>query len=195
MEREDQMSEKLTSPKLPFSYNSPRTLWPLIAGFGSFLLWHSGLMPGDNAAIPAFIAYVTIGLFYDWLIFSYLGYKDSGKLTNEQHELIDITVDQLDKLNEFYTMVRRCAFAASVSATAGCFLFFPQISIIGTFFFAHTGVSIILISIGILTKEIVFRFNFKNEAVVVDNPPPFLKVGIDPTTGYPSLSPLWFLYH
>ncbi|MBX9702842.1 MAG: hypothetical protein K2X39_01690 [Silvanigrellaceae bacterium] len=180
------MPETTNNCKPPFSYSFQRTLWPLTAGFGAFLLWHNDLMPGDNAAIPAFIAYVTIGLIYDWLVFSYLGYKDSGKLTNEQHKLIDITVVQLDKLNEFYTMVRRFAFAASVSATAGCYLFFPDMSVMGSFFFAYMGVTIILISIGIFTKEIIFRYTAKNVLVSAQEEPPggmYTPTGllIDPT--------------
>lgn len=175
-------------------YHHQRTFWPMVAGFAAFLLWHNDLMPGDNAAIPAFITYVATGLFYDWLVFSYLGYKESDRGTPEQWAVGQIKPDEADKLNEFYIMVRRGAFAASVSATAGCYLFFPNMSVMGTLFFAYTGVTIFLISIGILTKEIIFKYTPENVLAPVERNKPFFSATdyMDPLN---PLSPMWYHNH
>ena len=171
------MTTEATNSKKPIFYHQQRIFWPLVSGFAAFLLWHNQLMPGDNAAIPAFIAYVIVGLFYDWLIFNYFGYKDSSKLSAEQWQEHNVTPEQYDKLNEFYVMVRRCAVAASVSAAAMCALFFPQASLMGSFTFAYVGITILLISIGVLTKDIVFRYSSnevwvpsKNKNFITSNP-------------------------
>lgn len=188
------MSQEITSYKPPFSYHYQRTFWPLLAGFTAFLLWHNELMPGDNAAIPAFVSYVVVGLFYDWLVFNYLKYKDSSKFTDEQWALSNIKAHEVDKLNEFYVMVRRGAFAASVSATAGCALFFPHMSIMGSFFFAYTGVTIFLISIGILTKEIVFKYTPENILAPIESNKSLYSPA-DYTNPLNPISPLWYQNH
>jgi len=166
------MSQKVTSYNPAFSYHYQRTFWPLLAGFTAFLLWHNECMPGDNAAVPAFASYVIAGLFYDWLIFNYLKYKDSRKYTEEQWAMSNIKAHEVDKLNEFYVMVRRCAFAASISTTSACSMFFPQMSIMGSFFFAYAGVTIFLITIGVLTKEIIFKYTPKNVLAPTRECPP-----------------------
>ena len=179
------MTPKTPSEKRVFFYHQQRIFWPFLVGFVAFILWHNGLMPGDNAAIPAFIAYVVVGLSYDWLLFNYLGYKDSKKLNPEQWQQHNVTPEQYDKLNEFYIMVRRCAVASSILAATLCALFFPRTSIMGTFFFAYVGITILFISIGAITKEIVFKFTSndvwvprKNETVTIYDP---TGVMIDPS--------------
>lgn len=181
------MDLETTNKKRTIFYHQQRVFWPLLAGAAAFLLAQNDLVPGENRAIPAFITYVVTGLFYDWLVFNYLGYKDSDKLTNEQWQQHNVTHEQYDKLNEFLIMVRRCAFAASVSATAMCALFFPQASLMGTFFFAYAGITILFISIGVLTKEIVFKYTSGN----VWAPPKKGKM-VDPFSSNPALNPFWY---
>ena len=163
------MSLETTNKKRTIFYHQQRVFWPLLAGIAAFLLAQNDLIPGENRAIPAFITYVVTGLFYDWLVFNYLGYKDSDKLTDEQWQQHNVTPEQYDKLNEFLIMVRRCSFAASISATAMCALFFPQASLMGTFFFAYAGITILFISIGVLTKEIVFKYTSDNTLASAEN--------------------------
>lgn len=189
------MTPETPSEKRVFFYHQQRILWPFLVGFVAFILWHNGLMPGDNAAIPAFIAYVVVGLSYDWLLFNYLGYKDSKKLNPEEWQQHNVTPEQGDKLNEFYIMVRRCAVASGIAAATLCALFFPQASIMGTFFFAYAGITIMFVSIGIFTKEIVFKYTAANVLATPEkNKSPFSQVAADPTSDNPSLNPLWFHY-
>jgi len=164
-----------------------------LVGIIAFLLAQNGVFPGKNCIIPAFIAYVASGLFYDWMIFNYLGYKDSTKLTPEQWEQHNVTPEQYDKLNEFIVMVRRCAVASSVSATAICALFFPEASLMGTFFFVYAGITILFISIGTITKEIVFRYTSDDVSGASDVVWAMPKKGkiIDPFSSHPALNPFW----
>lgn len=176
-------------------HHTKRTLLPLLAGLCVFLLAKNGLFPSppDNRAIPAFIVYVLVGLFYDWFIFTYRGYKDSTDIDPEELKSIDnVPVNDVDTLNDFYVMVRRAAALVSVSSAAICLLSFPNASLMGTAFLTYCGVTVLLISIGVSKKKIIFKYTPKNilETDEDENEEFFRRQAtFDITSDNPSLNP------
>lgn len=109
-----------------------------------------------------FVSYVLSGLFLDWLFFTYDGCKDSEQAPESYFLSRGITPQQMDEFNEFMIKVRRASFAASISVTTACLLFFQDFSYQAVFVITYIGINFGTMLIASSKKIIIWPYHYED---------------------------------